>query len=40
MGDVIGPARQELRARGLPLLAWVAILAVAALVGWIAAGAW
>lgn len=39
-GDVIGPARQELRGRGLPLLAWVAILVVAAVLGWIAAGAW
>lgn len=36
--DVLGPARRELRDRGLPLVAWVAILAAAALAGWLAAG--
>ena len=38
--DVLGPARRRLRGRGLPLVAWVAILAGAAIAGWIAAGAW
>jgi protein phosphatase len=38
--DVPGPARRELRSRGLPLVAWVAILVAAAIAGWIAAGAW
>jgi protein phosphatase len=38
--DVIGPARRIARSRGLPLWVWVAILAAAAIAGWIAAGAW
>ncbi|MCB9562713.1 MAG: serine/threonine-protein phosphatase [Kofleriaceae bacterium] len=40
IADVPGQARQRLRAGGVPLLAWVAILAIAAVLGWIAAGAW
>lgn len=38
--DVPGPARRELGGRGLPPLAWIAILVAAAIAGWIAAGAW
>lgn len=35
-----GPATRELRQRGLPWLAWAAILGVAAVAGWLAAGSW
>jgi protein phosphatase len=38
--DVLGAARRELRARGLPIMVWIAILAAAAVLGWIAAGSW
>jgi serine/threonine protein phosphatase PrpC len=39
IGDVVGAARRELRTRGLPVAAWLAILIAAAAAGWIAAGA-
>jgi protein phosphatase len=37
-GDVLGPARRELRQQGLPLMAWIAILVGAGVAGWLAAG--
>jgi PPM family protein phosphatase len=40
VGDVPGAARRELRGRGLPLAAWIALAIAAAIAGWIAAGAW
>ncbi len=39
-GDVPGAARQQLQGQGLPLVVWVVILVVAAVGGWLAAGAW
>jgi len=39
-GPTLGPATRELRQRGLPWFAWVAILGAAAVVGWLAAGSW
>jgi len=39
-GPTLGPASRELRQRGLPVLAWVAILGAAAVGGWLAAGSW
>jgi serine/threonine protein phosphatase PrpC len=39
VGDVLGPARRELRARRIPMAVWILAVVVAAVLGWIAAGA-